>query len=249
MADSTAESDRILGEARNSLSVQRAGGYHRPRRSIGRGSAALKSRHWLGKIKRIVLTVAGIVFAAMIAGLIVDGIGFVGVMITLMAIVAAVFLLSSFPRMKPPQRADLNKGDVKQLVGRTELWLEHQRPALPPPAVNLVDQIGVQLDALGLQLEGVDQNHPAAREVRTLIGDTLPEMVDSYRKIPRNLRSEKRAGASPDEQLTESLGKISAEIDGVTRQLADGALDDLAVRTRFLEYKYGDADGAGKEPS
>lgn len=244
MADTTRESERILGEARNSLAVQRAGGR---RRSIGRGSAALKSRHWLAKIKRIVLTVAGIVFAAMIAGLILDGIGFVGVMVSLMAIVAAVFLLSSFPRMKTPKRADLNKGDVKQLVGRTELWLESQRPALPAPAVNLVDQLGVQLDALGLQLEGVDQNHPAAREVRALIGETLPQMVDSYRKIPAHLRTEKRAGATPDDQLTESLGKISAEIDSVTRQLADGALDDLAVRTRYLEYKYGDTDTAGKE--
>ncbi len=248
MPDSTRDSDEILGGARRSLAVQRAGGHHRAVRSIGRGSAAIKSRHWLAKIKRIVLTVAGIVVAAMIAGLIVDGIGFVGVMITLMAIVGAVFLLSSFPRMKPPQRADLNKGDVKQLVGRTELWLEHQRPALPPPAVNLVDRIGVQLDALGLQLEGVDPNHPATREVRTLIGETLPGMVDSYRQIPANLRSEKRAGATPDEQLTDGLGKISAEIDSVTRQLADGALDNLAVKTRYLEYKYGDLEGAGKEP-
>ena len=50
-----------------------------------------------------------------------------------------------------------------------------------------------------------------------------------------------RAGSSPDKQLVESLGKISAEIDSVTRQLAEGSLDDLAIRTRYLDYKYGDA--------
>lgn len=247
MADSTRQSDEILGEARRSLSVQREGGFHRRPRSIGRGSRELKSRHLLKKLKRIVLAVAGIVFAAMIAGLIIDGIGFVGVMLTAIAIIAAVVLLGNWPKMKVPQRTDLNKGDVKQLVGRTELWLEHQRPALPPPAADLVGQIGVQLDALGLQLQGVDQNHPATHEVRRLVGEHLPEMVDSYRKIPAHLRHEQRAGASPDEQLTESLGKISAEIDSVTRQLADGALDDLAVRTRYLEYKYGDQT-AEKEP-
>jgi hypothetical protein len=247
MPDTTRESDAILGEARRSLVVQRDGGFHRRPRSIGRGSREIKSRHLLKKLKRIVLAVAGIVFAAMIAGLIIDGIGFVGVMATVMAIVAAVVLLGNWPKMKVPTRTELNKGDVKQLVGRTELWLEHQRPALPPPAADLVGQIGVQLDALGLQLQGVDQNHPATHEVRRLVGEHLPEMVDSYRKIPANLRQERRAGATPDDQLTESLGKISAEIDSVTRQLADGALDDLAVRTRYLEYKYGD-ESAEKEP-
>ena len=64
-------------------------------------------------------------------------------------------------------------------------------------------------------------------------------MIDAYRKIPAQLRREERAGATPDEQLTESLGKISGEIDRVTRQLADGAIDDLAIRTRYLDYRYG----------
>ncbi|MGN6498394.1 MAG: hypothetical protein ACTHK5_13820 [Tsuneonella sp.] len=248
MSDSTRESERIMGEARQSLAVQRAGGLHRAPRSIGRGSAALKSRHLAAKLRRILMVVAGIVFAAMVGGIVLDGIGTTGVLVVLMAVVAAVVLFSAFPKMEAPRRADLNKGDVKQMVGRTELWLERQRPALPPPAANLVDQIGVQLDALGLQLEGIDQNHPAAREVRTLVGETLPGMVDSYRKIPDHLRREERAGATPDQQITESLGKISAEIDHVTRQLASGALDDLAVKTRYLDYKYGDADPAEQEP-
>ena len=109
-------------------------------------------------------------------------------------------------------------------------------------AVTLVDKIGTQLDALGLQLETVDPGHPAAQETRKLVGETLPGMVEAYRRIPAHLRQEKRAGSSPDEQIVESLGKISTEIDHVTRQLATGALDDLAVRTRYLDYKYGDAE-------
>ena len=74
-------------------------------------------------------------------------------------------------------------------------------------------------------------------------------MVDAYRRIPGHLRGEKRAGSTPDEQLVESLGKISSEIDSVTRQLADGALDDLAIRTRYLAYRYGDADEPAAENS
>ena len=119
-------------------------------------------------------------------------------------------------------------------------WLVSQRPALPAPAVQLVDQLGVQLDALGLQLEGLDDKQPAVAEVRKLVGEHLPELVSTYTSIPRHLRGEARGGRSPDDELTASLGKISAEIDSVTRQLADGQIDKLAIRTRYLDYKYGD---------
>jgi HEPN domain-containing protein len=72
-------------------------------------------------------------------------------------------------------------------------------------------------------------------------------MVDAYRRIPAQLRKEKRAGAAPDEQLVESLGKVSTEIDSITRQLADGALDDLAIRTRYLDYRYGEFEEPAPE--
>jgi hypothetical protein len=171
-------------------------------------------------------------------------------MVAFLAVVAATFLFSNFPRVKVPRRSDLNTGDVRQMVARTELWLEHQRPALPAPAVTLVDTIGVQLDALGLQLEHVDPLPPAAVETRKLVGETLPGMIDAYAKIPAPLRKEARAGGgSPDAQLVESLGKISGEIDRVTRQLADGAIDDLAIKTRYLEYRYGAGDLSEDQPA
>ena len=187
MPDSTRNSDVILAGAKRSLADNRAGGYHR-RASIGRGSAEIKTRHLMGKLKRVALAVGGVVVAAMVAGMILDGIGFVGVMIALLAIVAAVIAFSAFPRIKVPQRAELNRGNARELVGRTELWLEHQRPALPPPAAKIVDDLGVQLDTLGLQLETVDQEHSAVREVRKLVGEHLPEMIDAYRKGPAHLR-------------------------------------------------------------
>src|SRR5690606_901801 len=245
MNDTTRRSDEILRDARASLATQRQGGHHRRAGSIGRGSADLRRRNLMTRIKLIVGSAIGIVMAAIVAGLIIDGIGFVGVMVTAMAIMCAIAVFSSFPKVKVPKRSALNTGDVRQMVARTELWLEHQRPALPPPAVTLVDRIGVQLDALGLQLEAVDAGHPSAREVRKLVGEHLPEMIDSYRKVPAHLRREKRGGSSPDEQLAESLGKISEEIDSVTRQLAEGSLDDLAIRTRFLDYRYGAGPEAG----
>ncbi len=241
--DLTDQSDRLIEEGRSLVRDNRAGGRHRQVSSIGKGSANIKLKTWAKRASFFGAALFAIMVAASIAGLILDGIGFVGIVITFLAMVAAGVIFANFPKVKIPQRADLNRGDVKQMVARTELWLEHQRPALPPPAVKLVEDIGVQLDALGLQLEHVDSAHPAAQETRKLVGEVLPEMIDSYRKIPANLRREERAGSTPDRQLVESLGKISKEIDHVTRQMAEGSLDDLAIKNRYLDYRYGDAEG------
>jgi hypothetical protein len=164
------------------------------------------------------------------------------VLMVVIATAVAVGLFSSFPKIKTPKRADLGQGNPAQMVARTELWLEAQRPALPPPAVRIVEQMGVQLDALGLQLQNIDPAHPAAGEVRELVGEYIPETIENYRRIPANLRKEAHIGKSADERLVESLGKLSGELDRVTRKLAEGALDDLAVKTRYLEYRYGGAE-------
>lgn len=240
MPDLTRDSERLLGEGRALLRDNREGGRHRRTPSIGEGSARLKKSNLKARIRNVLIAVFAIWLGAGILGAIVEGIGILGVAALLVATVVAVAVFAQFPRLKTPTRADITRGgDVKQLVGRTELWLEAQRPALPPPAATLVDQLGVQLDGLGYQLEGLDQNHPKAREIRSLIGEQLPEMIDSYRRIPAQMRKEQRAGSTPDEQLTQSLKTISGEIDSITRQLAEGSLDDLAIKHRFLDSKFG----------
>ncbi len=238
MGELTRDSDRILDEARRVRDDNRAGGRHRREGSIGAGSAKLKSKHLTKKLVQLAIGLVGIFVAMGIAGAVLNGIGFWGVMIAFL-MMALLFGGVLTQKVKVPKRADINKGNVQQMVGRTELWLESQRPALPPPAAAIVSDMGVQLDALGLQLEGVDQNHPKAREVRSLVGEQLPEMIDSYQRIPTHMRKEERAGSTPDQQLTESLGKISGEIDSITRQLAEGSLDDLAIKHRYLDYKFG----------
>ena len=239
MAHEAHQSQQIMRAARQTLREQRAGG--RRLRSIGRGSAELKARHYKGKLVRSVIALVGVVIGAMVLGSIVGGIGIEGLFYAVLLGIAAMFALARYPRLKPPPQARLNEGDARTMVARTELWLENQRPALPAPAVELVDRIGVQLDALGLQLEGVGEQ-PATVEVRKLVGEHLPEMISTYRRIPAHLRREPRGdGRTPDDQLAEGLGKISGEIDQITRQLAAGDLDSLAVRDRYLDYKYGGA--------
>jgi hypothetical protein len=240
LADDARNSDLILGAAGRSLADQRAGGRRRP---VPQGARQIRRGHFGRKLRNVAFAVLGIWLGLSIIGGIISGIGFTGLAIGAAATVAAVWFLGQYPKFKMPSRADLNPAnpDVKALVGRTELWLESQRRALPPPAVKLVDQIGLQLDSLGDQLIGLDQASPQAAEVRKLVGEHLPDMIDGYRRIPENLRHEERGGATPAKQFIDGLQTISGEIDSVTRQLAAGALDNLAIKTRYLEYKYGDA--------
>ncbi|KEO85376.1 hypothetical protein EH30_12675 [Erythrobacter sp. JL475] len=241
MTDSTRESDQILRAAKQSLVTQRdEGGTHRPGRgSIGKGSAAAKRKVWINRAKYFAGAIVTILVSASVAGIVLDGIGFTGVMMVALAVMAAAFVFTNYPKVKVPKRGELKQGNPQQMVARTELWLESQRSALPAPAAAIVDQLGVQLDALGLQLQTIDAAHPAMGEVRELVGEYIPETIDNYRKIPAHLRKEEHAGKTADERLTESLTKLSSEVDRVTRRLAEGALDDLAVKSRYLDYRYG----------
>ena len=243
MNDLTRESDRLLSESRQLLVENRIGGRHRRAVSIGRESAQVRNRHRLKKLRNIAIAAAAIFAFATLAGIVIDGIGFVGIVLTFFALIAAAGIFSVFPRISIPQAGDLNKGTPRQMVARTELWLESQRPALPAPAVALVDDLGVKLDLLGKQLETAPASHDSIRDIRELVGETLPEMVQSYTRVPAAMRSEQHAGATADERLVEGLAKISDEIDSINRKIADGALDDLAVQHRYLGYRYGEGPG------
>lgn len=243
------DSDRILAEAGRSLVVQRSGGRRfAESHSIGRQSRLIKRKHFLGRIWRMMLGVAGVIVLAMAIGLMIDGIGFTGLFLTALAAILMAALLLNYPRLKVPSAQQLAQGSVRDIVGNTELWLETQRRGLPAPAVRLVDHIGLQLDALGLQLDRQTDEQPAPPELRKLVGEDLPGLLSTYTAIPAHLRAEPAAGGNtPDATLVESLGRISGQIDSITRQLASGSIDDLAIKARYLDYKYG-GGLAGQNP-
>ncbi len=239
MSNLSQDTERVISEGRALLRDNRTGGRHRMAGSIGKGSANAKMKNLVKRAGYFGAAVLAIFVAVSIAGAVLGGIGFWGVVAAFFAVIGAGIVFSQFPKVKVPRRAELAKGNPRQMVARTELWLEAQRPALPPPAIKIVDQLGVQLDALGLQLENVDANHPAAREVRELVGEYIPETIENYRKVPENLRAKAHAGKTADQRLADSLSKLSGEVERVTHRLAEGALDDLAIKDRYLEYRYG----------
>lgn len=229
-------SNDTLIEAQNTLNRVRSD------HSIGLKSRALKREHFWKKVGRVAIAVGVVVVGAGVIGAIVDGIGFTGIMLSVLAIAVAVVVFSQYPKMDVPTPEKLRTGDLKTLAGKTEIWLEAQRPALPAPAINLVDSIGVQLDALAPQMQTLDERSDAAREVRKLVGEHLPNLVTGYQRVPVTMRQEARGGKTPEDQLIHGLGVIEREIANTTRMIAEGEADKLAIQGRFLELKY---DGIG----
>lgn len=160
------------------------------------------------------------------------------------ALLVAVTLFLLFATLTPAVRAEqLTQVPLKALPLMTEQWLDTQRKLLPAPAQTLVDGIGVKLETLSPQLATLDEREPVAAEVRKLIGEQLPELLKGYAKVPPPLRGVARYGRSPDAQLADALKLIDDETGEMSAQIAQGDLDSLETRGRFLEIKYRD-DGA-----
>ncbi|TPG56211.1 hypothetical protein [Sphingomonas glacialis] len=160
-------------------------------------------------------------------------------LIGLLMMAVTAFLL--FATLTPAVRVEqLTQVPLKALPAKTEQWLDTQRKLLPAPAQTLVDGIGVRLETLSPQLASLDEGEPVAIEVRKLIGEQLPELLKGYAKVPPPLRGVARNGKSPDAQLADALRLIDSEIGEMSAQIAQGDLDSLETRGRFLEIKYRD---------
>ena len=195
------------------------------------------------RVGRIAAADIAILVAALVVGWIVPlGIG--GAMLVMAALILATITLAILPLSPDVKPEALAQAPLKLLPLKTEQWLETQRPALPAPAQNLVDGIGVRLEGLAPQLATLDEAEPAAAEVRKLIGEQLPELLKGYARVPSALRGVERNGKTPDQQLADGLKVIDEQISGMSAQLAEGDLNLLATRGRFLEIKYRE-DGLG----
>jgi len=231
-SDSVSDVDRQIARAGELLDRTRA-----ERRAL-----TARRRQGTALAKRLAL-VAGADFAIVVAAILVGWfvpLGMGGALLVgALLIVVTLFLL--FATLTPAVRAEqLPAVPLKLLPSRTGEWLDTQRKLLPAPAQTLIDGIGVRLDMLSPQLATLDEQQPAAAELRKLIGEQLPDLLRDYAKVPAALRSVARNGKSPDAQLADGLRLIDEEIGEMSEHIAQGDLDSLATRGRFLEIKYRD---------
>lgn len=184
-----------------------------------------------------VIGVVGVLLSAIVLGFFVP-LGISGIMLTVLAMMAAVViavLLSAEPDVMPEA---LPNSPIKALPNQTARWLDQQRPMLPAPAQTLSDGIGLKLEALAPQLQTLNENEPAAAEIRRLIADELPELVRGYGRVPESLRRADTNGIIPEKQLIDGLAVVDSELTRMSEQLAKGDLEKLATQGKYLELKY-----------
>jgi hypothetical protein len=193
------------------------------------------------RLRRAFLAMAGIYIAALVAALVLGGIAFVPTLLTMLLGVAVFAVLAIYPATPRTHVEDLNTATLPELAGATELWLEGKRRALPNAAVDTIDFIGVRLEQIAPQLATLDERGPAAHEVRKLLTEHLPGMVESYTRIPASLRARRgTSGATPSEQLVDGLAVIADQIEAMSTDLSQGDIDALPTRGRYLETRYVD---------
>ncbi|WP_420144492.1 hypothetical protein [Sphingobium sp.] len=233
-------SDRVLADAEAVLRRHSERGQSLSSRARQRRNAGL-----MRKVKYAFWAVLAVFLASMVSGFVVP-LGTTGVMIALGIAILCVVMIAMMPAQGQVRTEALAQTELTALPLKTEIWLENQRKALPAPAVTLVDSIGVKLEMLSPQLERLNDQEPAAQEIRRLLADHLPELVTGYQSIPAPLRREERNGRVPEKQLIEGLSVIDAEIGRMSENLASGDLDKLATQNRFLELKYQEARELGQ---
>ncbi len=228
-------SEEVLERAEAAL--KRHGGRSRLQaRAFERGARA----GWT-KLKRLGVLVLAFVFGVPLYAIIVGPLGISGAIIVAL-LFAALFLAAIFLPAggEDIAEADLPATALARLPLSTEAWLASQRVMLPPPAQRLADGIGVRLEQLAPQLRTLNEQDPAAFEIRRLIADELPELVRGYERVPAHLRRDGANGISPDKQLIDGLNVVDEELARMSEQLAAGELKQLATQGRFLELKYRD---------
>ncbi len=198
---------------------------------------AAQRRSAVRKAKRIFASVVAIFIAMFIIGLILP-IGTTGVMIGALLMVLAALGISMMPGEAMPDATALPSAPLALLPLKTESWLASQRPMLPAPAQALTDGIGLKLETLAPQLQMLNENEPAAAEIRRLIADELPELVRGYGRVPEALRRANSDGIIPEKQLVDGLTVVDSELSRMSEQLARGDLEKLATQGKYLELKY-----------
>lgn len=199
-------------------------------------------RRQMRRMQRFALMLVGGVLALLIAAgvfsAIISPLGFYGVMLVALGALAVVVLAAIMSREEMLRPEAMAQAPLPELADRTNRWLEQQRPALPAPAKTLADSLGERIAALQPTLDRLGEKTPEAAEVRRLVSEELPELVSSYQRVPKAMRTMNRNGRVAETELVEGMRLLDREIDAIGRTLAETDIDRLASHKRYLELRY-----------
>lgn len=211
------------------------------RRHYGRSATALARR----------LATAGVALGLLIAatiafGMIVGPIGFGGLFIVALAMLAIVLLFTLWPSQQRKLVPYSEQLPTKTVVQQLDSLLVSERPALPPPALREADAISAQLPLLESKLATLDPLDPLAQDARRLMGKHLPELIERYEKVPLTYRRERDGGGlTVDERLAAGLRAANEALGDIGSKLARQDRDAFETQGRFIESRYRDPSELG----
>jgi hypothetical protein len=193
----------------------------------------------------LMMLVTFVIIPSMIAGgkllgpLGMEGLGTTSLLLALSYALILFFTFRRRSEQQPALQARPAAAAIAQLPAQTDDWLDQQRNFLPYVAHGQLDSIATRLEAIAPQVQSLDPNQPVASELRRLLGEELPELVQSYCKVPVALRQKPlHDGPSPERQLLDGLQTIEHQIGRLHERLAADDLNALATHQRYLDLKY-----------
>jgi hypothetical protein len=197
---------------------------------------------WAKRIATAAIAVGIVMAATTVIGIILDGIGLGGFVLSLVAMAAAALFFLAPRREKPivDYKEDMPNQAVVQ---RLETLLERKRAALPAPAALQIEAIGRQLPLLESRLGQTEILDPLAQDARRLMGKHLPELIERYERVPAAYRHERDGeGLTVDDRLVQGLDAARGALDDLGRRLAREDLDAFETKGRFIESRYKEGD-------
>jgi len=209
-----------------------------PRRR-GKGTAAVAQR-----IATLAMAIGALVVATIAFGLIVGPIGFGGLFVVVLAILALLVLVSVWPQRKIVRVPYSEQLPTKAVVQQLGNLLSAERTALPAPAAREAEAIGAKLPLLEARLPTLDPLDPLARDARRLMGEHLPELIERYERVPAPYRLQRdNGGLTVDERLAASLRAANEALGEIGTKLVSQDRDAFETQGRFIESRYKDPTG------
>jgi len=150
------------------------------------------------------------------------------------AIAAGAALL--WPRRSAGQMK-ISRAELMALTLEAEDWLLRQRASLPGRALPAFDRIFARLHDIHPQIARLEPNGTLAWDLRRLLTDHLPRLIQSYCGLPQSVTA-----SDPEllPRLIEGLATLDEELVRICREASSDHLLTFEVQGQFIESRYGD---------
>ena len=143
-------------------------------------------------------------------------------------------------RMESEARLTPQTLPLPELAVRAEEGLLDRCNDLPGRALPATDRIMANLRELQPHLAALGPQDAALEgDLRRLIGQHLPQLVDSWLALPAPARG---AGSESSRRITESLGIVADEMDHLLDRCCREVQSDFDTHSRFIESRYREDD-------